>query len=81
MRQTNSVLIGTTNANYTGDFDAKQMLLNAVGSKMRYKDRMTVRLTQDTQYCKAGQVISPSKVKGQALIDQGLAVKVKRKDD
>lgn len=69
-----------TNVNYTGDFDAKMMLKNAVGTKMRYRDRMTVELLQDTQYCKAGQIISPAKIKGQALIDQGLARKVKRDD-
>lgn len=69
-----------TTANYTGTFDAKLMLSNAVGTKMRYKDRMTVVMLQDTQHCKEGQIISPSKVKGQALIDQGLAKKVKKED-
>lgn len=73
-------LTGRLTPNYTGDFDAKLMLLSNVGKKMRYKDRMTVRLTQDTQYCKKGQILNSSKVKGQALIDQGLAVKVKNED-
>ena len=70
----------TTNSNYTGAFDSKAMLRNAVGTKMKYKDRMTVQLLQDTAYCKEGQIISPSKTKGQALIDQGLAKKVKKED-
>ncbi len=69
-----------TNSNYTGQFSAKEMLKNAVGQKMRYKDRMKVEILQDTQYYKAGQVINSAKVKGQALIDQGLAKKVKTDD-
>lgn len=69
-----------TTANYTGEFSSKEMLRNAVGTKMRYKDRLKVEILHDTQYYKAGQIISPAKVKGLALIDQGLAKKVKSDD-
>jgi len=69
-----------TNSNYTGEFSAKEMLKNAVGTKMRYRDRLKVEILQDTQFYKAGQIINSSKVKGLALIDQGLALKVKTDD-
>ena len=71
-----------TNANYTGEFDARTMLKEAADNKtkMKYKDRMTVRRTTDTMYFKAGQIHSPSKVKALALIKQGLAEKVKTED-
>ncbi len=69
-----------TTAEYTGEFSAKKMLMNAVGQKMRYRDRMKVEILQDTTYYKKGQIINSSKVKGQALIDQGLARKVKTDD-
>lgn len=70
------------NANYTGAFDSITMLKEAAEKnvKMRYKDRMTIRRTSDTQYFKAGQIHSPSKVKALALIKQGLAEKVKSDD-
>lgn len=71
-----------TNANYTGEFDSKAMLKEAAENKtkMKYKDRMTVRRTSTTQYFKEGQIHSPSKVKALALIKQGLAEKVKTDD-
>lgn len=71
-----------TNADYTGTFDAKAMLKEAADKKikMKYRDRMTVEMLQDTQYLKAGQIISPAKVKAEALIKQGLAKKVKKDD-
>lgn len=78
----NNSIIGVRNTtpSYTGEFDAKAMLLSNVGKKMRYRDRMEVELLQDTQYMKAGKIFSPAKHKGQALIDQGLARKVRKAD-
>lgn len=70
------------NEHYTGAFDTKSMLSEAAQNKtkMKYKDRMTVRRTTNTAYFKEGQIHSPSKVKALALIKQGLAEKVKSED-
>lgn len=68
---------------FTGEFDAKAMLAEhgAAGTKIRYNDRLKVRILQYTQFYKEGQEINPHKVKGQALIDQGLAEKVIEEED
>lgn len=49
-------------------------------TKIRYNDRLKVVMTTDTRFLKSGQIINPHKVKGQALIDQGLAKKYVEKD-
>lgn len=64
------------------EFDVKKMLnLNAEkGTKIKYTDRTTVEITADTKFYKKGQIVSPHKVKAEALIAQGLAKKVTKED-
>lgn len=59
--------------------DAKAMLLEngAKKTKIRYTDRVEVRLLKDTVYQKAGKVYSPAKVKGDFLVKEGIAEYVK----
>ena len=61
------------------NFDAKAMLLknSEEGTKIKYTDRLTVKLVKDTLYQKAGKVYSPHKIKAQALVDAGIAEFVK----
>jgi len=80
------------NENPTKQFDAKKMLeANAPtgkegdkgyvsGTKIKYNDRLKVEILVDTRFYKAGQVVNPHKVKGQALIDQGIAKKYTEED-
>lgn len=64
-------------------FDSKKMLSEHAekGTKIRYTDRMTVEITTATKHYKKGDIISPHKIKGQALIDQGIAKKYNKKED
>lgn len=64
-------------------FDAKKMLNEHAekGTKIRYTDRLTVEIVEDTKHYKKGDIISPHKIKGQALIDQKIAKKYVKKDD
>lgn len=52
-----------------------------VGTKIRYTDRLKVEILHDTRFYRKGQVVNPHKVKGQALIDQGIAKKYVEKED
>ena len=63
-------------------FDVKKMLsLNAEkGTKIKYTDRTAVEITADTKFYKKGQIVSPHKVKAEALIAQGLAKKYVEKE-
>ena len=61
------------------NFDAKEMLLenSKKGTKVKYADRLTIRLLKDTLYQKEGKVYSPHKIKAEALVSKGIAEYVK----
>lgn len=63
-------------------FDSKLMLsTNAEKkTKIRYNDRLAVEIIEETQFYKKGQIISPAKVKGEALIAQKIAIKYTPKE-
>ena len=60
-------------------FDAKEMLTEngKKGTVIRYADRVKLEILNDTRYYKAGQIITPHKVMGEALVKQGIAKEVK----
>jgi len=62
------------------EFSSKKMLAEHAekGTKIKYNDRLEVKILHDTQFYTAGQIINPHLVKGQALIDQGIAEKVNK---
>jgi len=84
---------GEENENATGVFSSKKMLKEnsavgkegdrdyKAGTKIKFTDRLAVEITQDTRYYKKGQIINPHKVKGLALIEQGIAKKYVEKED
>lgn len=61
------------------NFDAKEMLLDNAKkeTKIRYNDRVEIKLLKDTIYQKKGKVYSPHKVKALAMVEQGIAELVK----
>lgn len=61
------------------NFDAKKMIEENTekGTKVRFTDRVKVRLLKDTVYQKAGKEYSPHKVKAEALVKQEIAEYVK----
>lgn len=64
------------------EFSSKEMLTSNADAKtkIRYTDRLKVEILHDTQFYKAGQIINPHKVKGEALVKQGIAKKVPKED-
>ena len=60
-------------------FNAKEMLSeNAVkGTKVTFTDRLKVEVIKDTAYYRVGDILEPHAVVGQALVDQGIAKKIK----
>jgi hypothetical protein len=60
-------------------FDAKAMIAEngAKRTVIRYADRVKLEIVQDTRHYKAGQIITPHKVMGEALIKQGIAKEYK----
>lgn len=64
-------------------FDSKKMIAEHAEkeTKINYNDRMTVEILESTKYYKKGDIISPHKIKGQALIDQKIAKKHVKKDE
>lgn len=60
-------------------FNAKAMLLaNAEkGTKIKYTDRLKVEIVKATKHYKVGMIITPHKVKAEALVKAGIAKKVK----
>lgn len=76
------LLGGKTNKKTEAKFDAKKMLTDNVEkkTKIRYNDRLKVEIVKQTRFYKKGQIINPHKVKGLALIEQGIAKKVTEKD-
>jgi len=64
-------------------FDSKKMIAEHAekGTIIDYAERLTVEILEDTRYYKKGDIISPHKIKGQALIDQKLAKKYSKKDN
>lgn len=60
-------------------FDAKAMIAenSEKGTKVKFTDRVKVKLLKDTVYQKAGKEYSPHKIKAEALVKQGLAEYVK----
>lgn len=61
------------------NFDAKKMIEENTEkkTKVKFTDRVKVRLLKDTVYQKAGKEYSPHKVKAEALVNQGIAEYVK----
>ena len=61
------------------NFDAKEMLLEngAKETKIRFNDRVEIKLIKDTVYQKTGKVYSPHRVKAEAMVKQGIAEYVK----
>ena len=61
------------------NFDAKKMIEDNTDkkTKVKFNDRVKVRLLKDTVYQKAGKEYSPHKIKAEALVEQGLAEYVK----
>lgn len=64
-------------------FDAKKMIAEHAekGTIINLTERLTVEIVEDTKYYKKGDIISPQKIKGQALIDQKIAKKYTKKED
>lgn len=64
-------------------FDSKKMIAEHAekGTIIDYNERLTVEITSDTKYYKKGDIVSPHKIKGQALIDQGIAKKYTKKEN
>ena len=60
-------------------FSAKAMLLENAqkGTKIKYNDRLKVEIVKATTHYKVGMIINPHKVKAEALINAGIAKKVK----
>lgn len=60
-------------------FDSKAMLAENGAKKtvIRYADRMKLRIVTATRHYAEGQIITPHKVMGEALIKQGIAEEVK----
>jgi len=64
-------------------FDSKKMIAEHAekGTVIDYNERMTVEILEPTKFYKKGDIISPHKIKGQALIDQKIAKKYTKKED
>jgi len=64
-------------------FDSKKMIAEHAekGTIIDYAERLSVEILEDTKYYKKGDIISPHKIKGQALIDQKIAKKYSKKDN
>lgn len=60
-------------------FNAKTMLLEngAKGTIIKYADRLKVEVVKETKHYKVGDILSPHKIKGLALIQAGIAKEVK----
>lgn len=74
-------------------FDAKAMLADQmtkkttikdengvdieVGAIIKYGDRKKVEIVKETKHYKVGQIITPHKIMGEALIKQGIAKEAK----
>lgn len=61
-------------------FSAKAMLLENAekGTKIKYNDRQKVEIVKATKHYKVGKIITPHKVKAEALIKAGIAKEVKK---
>lgn len=61
------------------NFDAKKMIEENTqkGTKVKFADRVKVRLLKDTVYQKKGKEYSPHRVKAEALVAQEIAEYVK----
>lgn len=64
-------------------FDSKAMLAENGKKKtvIRYADRVTLKILADTRHYKEGQIITPHKVMGEALVKQGIAEAYTKKGD
>jgi hypothetical protein len=65
--------------NIEKSLNSKEMLkdLTKNKTKVRFTDRMPVEIIKETQFYTVGQKIKPHKTVGQALIDNGIAKKLK----
>lgn len=61
------------------NFDAKKMIEENTEkkTKIKFADRVKVRLLKDTLYQKKGKEYSPHRVKAEALVEQKIAEYVK----
>lgn len=61
------------------NFDSKKMIEENTEkkTKVKFADRVKVRLLKDTIYQKKGKEYSPHRVKAEALVDQKIAEYVK----
>lgn len=64
-------------------FDSKAMLAENGKKKtvIRYADRVKLKVIQETRHYKEGQIITPHKVMGEALVKQGIAEAYTGKED
>lgn len=63
------------NLDLANGFDSKAMLAEN-GKKrtiVKYNDRLKLEIVADTRHYRAGQIITPHKVMGEALVKQGIA--------
>ena len=63
-------------------FDSQAMLAEN-GKKrtvIRYNDRVKLKIVKDTRHYSEGQIITPHKVMGEALVKQGIAEAYKEKE-
>jgi hypothetical protein len=60
-------------------FSAKAMLLENAkkGTKIKYNDRKKVEIVKATNHYKIGMIVTPHRIKADALISQGIAKEVK----
>jgi len=68
-----------TQKSEVASFSSRAMLLENAkkGTKIFYSDRLKVEIVKETRHYKVGMVLSPHKVKGEALINQGIAKEYK----
>lgn len=61
------------------NFDAKAMIVEntEAKTKVKFKERVEIKLLKDSVYQKAGKVYSPHRIKAEAMVKQGIAEYVK----
>lgn len=71
------------NPELANGFDSKAMLTEngKKGTIVRYADRVKLQITKATRHYREGQIITPHKVMGEALVKQGIAKAYKGKED
>lgn len=64
-----------------GVFSSKKMLEDngKKGTVIKFNERLKVEVIKETKHYSVGMILEPHKVKGLALIEQGIAKEVKEK--